>query len=104
MVVLSHNTVSTLGSRRKSERPSTAVSNVVNGTKILGAGQKIPNSKFDFVCTSEACFRIKKKLNATAFGKNTNSTPNLLGADEKEENKINSLTSQDYLSIAATIN
>jgi hypothetical protein len=37
-----------------------------------------PNNKFDFVCTSEACFRIKKKMNSTAFGKNTASTPNIL--------------------------
>jgi len=35
---------------------------------------KPKDNKFDFVCTSEACFRIKKKMNSTAFGKNTKST------------------------------
>jgi hypothetical protein len=33
-------------------------------------------SKFDFVCTSEACFKIKAKLNSTAFGRSMN-TPKI---------------------------
>ena len=59
------------------KRPSTTLHNVTAKSSVKG--DHIPSGKFDFVATSEACLRIKKKLNSTAFGKtsNTQSVPNL---------------------------
>ena len=65
-----------ISTSRQSERPGTA--------KVI----KAPNSNFEFVCTSEACFRIKTKLNSTAFGKST-STPMLLREKDNGNETLN---------------
>ncbi|CDW87413.1 UNKNOWN [Stylonychia lemnae] len=71
--VISLNTHTSLASKRRSDRPSTASIGTTHKTQTIQLNSKPKDNKFDFVCTSEACFRIKKKLNSNAFGKNTKS-------------------------------
>ena len=54
--------------RLRSERPTSTTN---QQSKHV---QQVKSSPFDFVCTSEACFRIKKKMAAVGFSKTGNSS------------------------------